>query len=280
MIMKKILTGLMSIMGLMGFWSCDKIEPEDYTIYNGAVITWTATTSSLTPVQRALVEKYTGPRCVNCPNADETLDAAHHQFGDKLVVIAINHPTGQGLPYPNQPDMRTTAGTTWDQYFGINAIPAAYLNRDRATQYQGSMSNISNDINTALQGAPMVAIEATAQTDGSKVNVEMQVELVQSYDNPLTITVALTEDSLAYKQLTPDNGVVDDYQHHHMLRAVATSYWGADVEMASAGSAAKGTLTFDLPEGCNPNHCNVVVFVSDKSSRRVLNSYQTGVMES
>ena len=276
--MKKIFFGLIGLICLVG---CDKIEPENYTIYASAPLVWEQGTS-FDAVQRAYVEKYTGPKCSNCPLADATLDAAHHQFGDKLAVISINHPAGQGIPFPNQPDLRTDDGTTWDNYFGINAIPAAYLNRDKAKQYSGSMDNITADISTAIGASPVVGIEVTAEdSEGNgKLEITASIVFAQNYSQPLTLTLALTEDSLAYKQILPDNSIEDEYVHNPMLRDVITDVWGADIDCTgAAGEARKTTVTYTVSDpSIKLENCNIVAFVSDKTSRKVLNCAQTRII--
>ena len=39
-------------MGLMFFMGCDKIIPEEYTIYDGAAVKWLANADAVTQVQR------------------------------------------------------------------------------------------------------------------------------------------------------------------------------------------------------------------------------------
>jgi hypothetical protein len=267
--MKKIFLGIIGLMGLMGLTTaCDKIEEGEYTVYDGAVVSWTAGSPIANPVQRAYVEKYTGPRCSNCPTADATLAAIHNE---NVVVVSINHPTGQGMPFPGEPDMRTDGGTAWDQYFGINAIPAAYINRDRTTQYLGEMGNIVSALNTALGQEPTVALEVSA-VHGAKVDITVDLQFLRSYSNPVTLTAAIVEDSLVYKQLLPDNSVDENYAHNHMLRKVITGFWGRDIEAnGSEGEALRGTLSFAPAEDINLANSHIVVFVSDKNSRRVLN---------
>ena len=272
--MRKFIFGLMGVAGLMCLVSCDKIEPEDYTIYSGPSIEWTQGDATVAPVQCAYVEKYTGPKCPNCPAADETLDAAHHQYGERLVIISVNHPKGQGIPFPNQPDLRTDDGTAWDNYYGINAIPAAYINRNTATQYSGAMSNITADIASALKESPIVGVSVTANdNDGNgKVDITANVVFAQSYTKPLTLTLAITEDSLAYKQIFGDV-TIDDYVHNHMLRDVITDTWGADIDCTgAAGEARKASITYTLPADVVAANCNIVALVSDKQSKKVLNS--------
>ena len=269
MVMKKIFLGIIGLMGLMGLTTaCDKIEEGEYTVYDGAVVSWTAGSPIANPVQRAYVEKYTGPRCSNCPTADATLAAIHNE---NVVVVSINHPTGQGMPFPGEPDMRTDGGTAWDQYFGINAIPAAYINRDRTTQYLGEMGNIVSALNTALGQESTVALEVSA-VHGAKVDITVDLQFLRSYSNPVTLTAAIVEDSLVYKQLLPDNSVDETYAHNHMLRKVITGFWGRDIEAnGSEGEALRGTLSFAPAEDINLANSHIVVFVSDKNSRRVLN---------
>lgn len=267
--MKKIFLGLIGLMGLMGLISCDKIEEGEYTVYDGAAVSWMYSEVDVAPVQRVYVEKYTGPRCSNCPLADATLEAIHN---DNVVMVSINHPTGQGTPYPNQPDMRTDGGSAWDQWFGINAIPAAYLNRDRSTQYQGDMGNIVGAINEALSAEPVIALDITATTDEDNVYVSVPIQFVKDYTLPVTLTVALVEDSLCYRQLLPDNSFDDNYVHNHMLRKVVTSFWGSEVMMASkAGEKVMGFMTFEVNSDINMANSHIVAFISDKATRKVLN---------
>ena len=273
--MKKIFWGIIGVLGIMGIMCCDKIEEEEYTVYDGASVSWMSSTTSLTPVQRVYVEKFTGPRCSNCPTADATLATIHN---DNVVMVSINHPSGQGIPYPGQPDIRTDGGTVWDKWYGINAIPAAYINRDRSTQYLGEMSNIVGDINQALTEEPIIAVEASAYANLDKVYTLVNLQFVKDYPNPLTMTVALVEDSLVYRQLLPDNSIDDEYVHNHMLRKVATSYWGADVEASGTmGEALMGTVNFSVDSGVNYENSHVVVFISDKATRKVLNCAQCDI---
>lgn len=269
--MKKIFYYLMGIIGTISLACCDKINPEEYTIYDGAVIKWEKTNTTITPVQRVYVEKYTGPKCNNCPLADATLNNIHNE---NVVVVSINHPTGQGTPFPDQPDMRTDGGNAWDNYFGINAIPSAFINRDQSKLYQGSMDNIVSDIDQALSTTPIVALDvaANATLNNDYVFVNIDLMFAKAYNRPVTMTVALIEDSLYYKQLLPDNSVDENYVHNHMLRKVITGFWGRDVEATgTAGECVLGELEFSPSDDVKLQNCHIVAFVSDKSSRKVLN---------
>jgi hypothetical protein len=268
--MKKALT-ILSAAALL-FAGCDKIASDEYTVYDGASVVWASSAHTVNPVQRAYVEKYTGPKCNNCPSADVTLDAAHDMYGDRLVTVSINHPVGMGVPFPGQPDMRTAGGTVWDQFFGINAIPAAYLNRDRSVQYLGEMSNITAAIGTTLQESPEIGLELSALTQNDDIVITVNLSFTKEHNIPLTLTVALIEDSLTYIQLN-GNDIDSNYVHNHMLRKVITSYWGADVKSTGkAGEDIAGFLYCKIPDDVKMENSHIVAFISDKSSKRVLNS--------
>lgn len=260
------------------FVACDKISPDEYTAASGADSGTGDWTNGGT--QYALVEKYTGPRCTNCPAADVTLDALHAQFGDKLIVISINHPVGQGEPFPNQPDMRTAAGTAWDQYFGINAIPAALLNRDRTKSFSGTMENLGNAIAAVVGSEPVIRLDLTAEADTAsrQLDITAAIHLYSDIETPLTLTLALTEDSLVYRQSTSES-IVPDYVHNHMLREVITATWGDEVPLSGvAGEEKQKHFTYTV---ANPDirleNCHVVGFLSRKDNRTVLNSAQQTV---
>ena len=133
------------------------------------------------------------------------------------------------------------------------------------------MGTIGGAIDAALGATPIVALEASA-TLGSRIDVDINLEFLADYADPVTVTVALVEDSLKYRQLMPDGSIEDEYAHNHMLRKVVTGFWGRDVDATGkAGEALQGRLAFELPEGVVAGNSHVVVFVSDKASRRVLN---------
>ncbi len=273
--MKKSILTLCAAALLLG--ACDKIEPAEdgtYTLFAGISATWSDGPAVGTD-QHVLVEKFTGPRCPNCPDADITLDAAHEQLGDKLVVISINHPVGQGTPYPGDLDLRTDDGTTWDHYYGINAIPSAYVNRDKSRTYSGAMSNITADLQSALGESPVLGVEvkATEAAEGA-IDITVGLQFVQSYSSPLTLTLALIEDSLAYRQ-SHGSEVIEGYMHNHMLRDVMTDVWGAEVD-ATGAAGEKRQATFSTyrvkDASIRLENCHVVAFVSDRATKRVLNT--------
>ena len=122
--MKKILA-ILPFAALL-FAACDKIEPGDngeYTIFAGATASWMDGTAIANPVHRALVEKYTGPKCVNCPTAAEEAHSLLTEYPDNLVVVAM-HPADNHFTQTGKPEYDYTCPEANDyyRYFGGTAV--------------------------------------------------------------------------------------------------------------------------------------------------------------
>lgn len=283
--MKKILILVSSL--LFFFASCDKIEPSEdgtYTVYSGAVGEWEDCSALSDHTHRVWIEKYTGPRCTNCPDADAVIHdiISQSQYSDKVVATAIHASAVFGYPIGNSPDLRTDEGEAWSQFFFGNAVsyPSVLLNRHK----NGSTYNIisptapfTTDIDNIL-GTPAdvaVSVEAHFDSQASKISITSSVELLNNISDDLTLTVLFIEDSLVATQRMGDGTENPNYVHNHVLRGLVTDKWGFDVDCdRTAGTARKVTLRADLPdrpEGVRQDKCQVVAFISDKSTRTIYN---------
>lgn len=263
---------------------CDKIDRNEYLTATGGNSAGSDWTNGGT--QRALVEKYTGPRCINCPLADETLDALHGQYHDNLVIVAITpYDNTMADPFPHQLDPRTAVGTTWAEYFGISRLPAAYINRDQSTMYDGAMDNIGSAIGTVLAKEPYIDLSISATPDiltddtvGHNVTIKVGIEVLKTIEGPFTFTLLMTEDSLVYRQSSPDGGVISDYPHNHILRDVLTSTWGEEIPLTgTAGEYRSKTYNYTVADSINVRNCNFVGFISRKNDRTVINCCQQSI---
>lgn len=270
--MKKILIGLMGLMGLMGIVGCDKIDPAERLIESGGG------DSQWAEGAVAYVEKFTGPLCSNCPMADRTIDNLHHTYGERLVVVSVTSITNsQGNPYGSEPTMQLEATRAWEQRYGALALPVAYINRgDKA--YTSSMNDLGGGIEEALRTVPTVKLTVEATCDGSTVDINTSAELVFDYADPVTLTLLITEDSLAYTQCD-GTSVVPDYVHNHMLRAVVTDPWGKSFGIGSTeGSRKNDHTSYNLGAlTIVPENSHVVALVCDAATHRVLACAQCDV---
>lgn len=261
--------------------SCDKVEEEQYWVYAGANGTWYDTDEDVPAVQRAFVEKYTGVRCVNCPKADVVLHDALAKYGEQLVVVAI-HSGAFGEPYSGDEDLRTGDGTKWYEYFGISGQPAALLMRAKngaAWDIFTPTSNFDDKIDAVISPAPEVSIKVVPVADGGKTTgADIYLSFEKTVDDSLTLTLLLTEDKIYTAQDSRTKARIENYEQNHVLRAIITDPWGTDVAASgAAGEKRTVRLPFDMNERWHAENCHLVAFVSDKSSRRILNVAQASL---
>ena len=270
--MKKILISLIGLMGIAGMVSCDKIDPAERLIESGG------NESQWAEGAVAYVEKYTGPLCSNCPMADRTIENLHHTYGDRLIVVSVTSITNsQGNPYGSEPSMQLEATRVWEQRYGALALPVAYINRgDKA--YTSSMNDLGGGIEEALMTAPTVKVSVSAEMEGTNVEINTSAELGTDYADPVTLTLLITEDALAYTQCD-GTSVVPDYVHNHMLRAVVTDSWGKSFAIGTtAGSKKNDHTSYNLGAlTIVPENSHVVALVCDAATHRVLGCAQCNI---
>lgn len=258
--------------------SCDKIPQDEYTVFSGAAGEWFDGNGVSDHSQRAIIEKYTGVRCVNCPNADVTITAATAQYGDKLIALAIHDSSNFTRPIGNTPRLSSEDGNTWSNFFGVLAAgeyPTALINRtlngsawDLFTPTSGINSRVDNIINQT----PKVAIQTDAANNNGSVSINVNLEFLQTVSEPLTLTLLIMEDGIIATQKYPDHED-ENYIHNHVLRDVITDVWGADIDCTGASGEKRVALFNYTPASSEWNlaNCHIVAMVSKKDSREILN---------
>lgn len=270
--MKKILIGLMGLVGIMGMVCCDKIDPAERLIEAGGNEELWADGAM------AYIEKYTGPLCGNCPLADRTIENLHHTYGDRMIVVSVTSVTNsQGTPYGTEPSMQVEATRVWEESLGPLALPVAYINRD-GKAYTSSMNDLGGGIEGVLITIPTAKVSMSATTDGSTIDITTDIELMENHTDPMTLTLLITEDSLKYTQIDNPN-VVPDYVHNHMLRAVVTDSWGKSLSMGTTmGATKRDNTSYELGSlTIIPANSHVVALVCDASTHRVLGCAQCNI---
>ncbi len=263
--------------------SCDKIEEGEYLVYSGSTATWQDGTHIANPRNRVLLEKYTGMRCTNCPQADTVIAALQSSYGDNLVVVAVHAIDVFAKPYTGNEDLRTEAGNAWVGYFGITSLPKVLVNRSGG---QMAVAAAASAIEAAMAATPAVAMELGVSYDNStrKLRITPNIEFLQDMEGQLTLTLVITEDSITGRQASGSTHI-ENYVYNHVLRTAVTDLWGTDIGgEGRAGECRKGTFGYTLPETW-PNgksvvsqRCHVVAFVSDKENRQILQSAESKIV--
>ena len=278
--MKRIyrLFAIVSI-AVLAMTSCDKIEEENYIVFAGAAGQWYDGNGVSDHSQRAIIEKYTGVRCVNCPAADDAINDALAQYGHQMIALAIHDSSSFTRPIGDTPRLSTEDGNAWSIFFGVREAgqyPTALVNRTltgTAWDLFIPTSGINSRIESALIKTPVVAVADSAYLNNDTVNITVDIEFLQNVSDELTITLLIMEDSLVVTQRQADGSDQEDYVHNHVLRDVITDIWGADI-IANGNNGEKRVALFNYaaykPEW-RLDKCHIVAMISKKATREILN---------
>lgn len=259
--------------------SCDKIDSNEYLVFSGAAGEWFDGNGVSDHSQRAIIEKYTGVRCVNCPTADVAISDALAQYGDKLIALAIHDSSSFTRPIGDNPRLSTEDGNTWSNYFGVRAAgeyPAGLISRTlngSAWDLFTPTSGINNRVDNILNNDAQIAVAVNAKSDDNAVTINVNLEFLQTVNDKLTVTLLIMEDGLVVTQRQPDGSDDENYVHNHVLRDVITDIWGADID-CTGKAGEKRVAQFSYTEAkaeWDLAKCNIVALISNKESRQILN---------
>lgn len=213
----------------------------------------------------ALLEEFTGMRCVNCPDghaiANDILAARPGEF------IPVNlHAGAYANPRPGDPDYTTDYGNELLHHLKVQAFPTGTMNR---VAYNGNRV-IGRDVwreatRLIVNQTSPVNLWCEANYDDATGNLKIDVEgyfTSDLTDPDLNLNVLLLQDNIEGPQ-TPHN----HYVHNHMLRTTLTGLWGEAVNGGKAGESFTTSYTYKLPADfkgveCKPQDMQVVVTIN------------------
>lgn len=243
--------------------------------------------------RRVLVEEFTGNRCVQCPAGSVLLANLDESLKENLIVVSI-HAGFFAQPWPGNPgsaskfDFRTPGGDFLLGYLGApTGYPSAVINRKKfpnETDLQLISNQWSSRITAELKGDPVVDISAKIQynTDKRTLDVMTDVQAFQSISDPLHVTLMITESGIVDRQgvLTSmdPSGVIENYTHNHVLRAILTSNDGDKVaDNLTTGQHTQHLLNYTLPSNWNPANCELIAFVHNPITKEVYQAVEVHI---
>lgn len=251
------------------FSACDKIEGNYYEISNREEVTVNFPELNVENVYRKiLIDEFTGHMCNNCPQGHAILEDLHQMYGDTLVMIGI-HFTTLARPFGSiySYDFRTEEGNALGNYFEINGIPAAIVNRVFKSKGWPREQWLSAVAEVDRSEVP-VAIQMINQlnTSDSILKANVKVTLLQNYPQKLKLYLYLTEDGIVKPQ---KNGTEDilDYTHNHVLRSAfkePTGYLLNNGNLIAAGENETLAVSLNYSKtDWNIDNCSVIALVVD-----------------
>ena len=258
-----------------GFVSCDVIDENDRYIE--------VEEQGGERVQRLLIEEFTGHKCVNCPDGAAIVHEIQEYYPGRVMVIGIHAgmlamPTGE---FAKQ-NFITADGQTYYNSFGVQANPAALLNRVHFTGEDWAVRTKEKWMTYAISELGKEPVcEVTPVVEYNAETRELQVTTeVEAYENMpanLNLQVQIVENVIGM-QLKPGDVVDEEYEHNHVFRAAANGTWGESIESLPAGETRSYTCNATISEKWVPENCAVVVFVYENESKRVLQCNQATVV--
>lgn len=279
-----IFLSLTAVLALLAISACDKLEEPFLQPTGGG-------NDTIGAEKIVLLEEYTGHQCPNCPRGAIAVRNILLTYGKRVVAVAV-HAGFYARVSPGTPfiaDYRTDAGTTYDQFFGINGIiPRGMVNRSGygTPALLLNPEEFAEQVSIALSAAPVATLQITVQYDAQTriCNISTRINFLQHIPDQLNLSVWIVEDSIvspqknAIAELGPD--IIHDYVHRHVLRGVANGTWGQVVESeALPGTSTVLSSQATIQDHWNPDHCSIVAFLYNAQTHEVLQAAEVKIIE-
>ena len=260
------------------------------------------------PVQRVVLEEYTGSDCGNCPLGIRAIENLEGYFHSQFIPITLRCYGG---------DYLGNGVTAYAAFLGLQAAPTGMINRGGVTN---PMATSTTDYVFSGQGLfDENGVEQLCWLDyvqqefalGTDLNVDLAStydESAKTFEATVTVTPAISlqsQDLRVFTVLTEDN--LETYQSNYMssIESAALGEWGKggkygqgtvypymamDVARTSygttfagtngllpanltAGQAYTATINGALPSNVDvPANCKLTVMIIDGNTQRVVNS--------
>ena len=261
----------------------------DDNISNENSGSFVATVIPYVPVHRPLVEEFTGLWCGWCPRGYLAMEWLAELYGDNEVTICYHSNDAMAVTstYPVPP----------------GALPSAYVDRQsRIDPYYGSSGEqfgISKDVEEAMSQLAIGEINVEAEISGNQVNVNTYTTFVTDVeDSNYLVGYVLLANGLSDPKWLQRNDYAsaagiykdtpleilttwDSYVAGLVYNDVAVDVSGMNGVEGSLPSTLKTgeiyehSYSFDISRNTlikNKENLVVVVFITDRSSRRILNA--------
>ncbi|MDP3463208.1 MAG: T9SS type A sorting domain-containing protein [Bacteroidales bacterium] len=216
------------------------------------------------PREMVLLEIGTGTWCVYCPGAamgaDDLIENGHP------VAVIENH---NGDPFAN------TYSNARNSYYAISGYPTAFF--DGQNPYVGGSNNQSlyssylARVNQRLAVPTSFTVEIFGDNNGDLYEITVRVEKLAEYTGNLVVHLALTESEIMYNW---------QGQNHlnFVNRLMAPSASGTPLTIA-VGEVVDTDLTFTFNNSWVPEHCELVAWVQNNSTKEVVHSNKVALLD-
>ena len=217
-----------------------------------------------------LLEEFTGKGCTNCPKGSRELENLLTQFPNNLVAVSLHagfFANPQFFPL-GEYDLRTEEGEFLIEYLSQPlGYPSGVVNRTPVNgDMQISLNQWASAITSAIQVPPAIdiSIERTYDVQSRQLVVTVSGIGKETLSGEIRVSIMLTESGIIDAQDDFEaGGIVEDYEHKHVLRDMMTPVTGAPVLSAiTTGQTFSETFTKTLDDVWDADKMEITAFVS------------------
>lgn len=282
---------------LMAFtWvACKEQTPTGLNLTDsGAKDTTYVTAQPETPqTKKVLIEELTGSSCTNCPTGTTMLKGFMTQYPGRIVATALHSgfltdkPVGAIYYFPNddadQLRLFFNEGDPGKPSAAFDRVKAIGGNSDGKyfIGHGGTGADWITALNDRLSKTTPVNLHITSSfnTTTQKIDVKTTIAFTQAFNEPLSLTLYVIEDSIVDVQLDKTLGAIPDYTFNHVFRKLVTPVGGEAVLDSIANKTAGRVLVRNISfapnvsgdQVWNLDHCHIVgILHKTGSSKEVL----------
>lgn len=218
---------------------------------------------------KVIVEIGTGTWCYYCPGS--ALGADDLIANGKEVAIIEHHGPAGSDPYA------TTASVARNSFYGITGYPTAWFdggNEVVGGSHTASMySNYLSKYNQRIAVPSSFTLEMNGFNSDMDYSVIVTAEQVASYSGGgATLHLVLTESDIVYSW----QGLSE---LHFVNRLMVPNQNGTSIVFDGVNDQVSTQLTFSLDPSWVPEHCELVAFLQDNTSREILQGMKVSLMD-
>ncbi|MFN4235243.1 MAG: Omp28 family outer membrane lipoprotein [Bacteroidia bacterium] len=291
--MKRLLSITLITGIILGLNSCDYVkQPFENIIVSALDTTNTFNDNDSIPIQRILVEEFTGHTCGNCPEAAYILDSLKKNiYKEQMILVSIHagffaEPYTSGTKYLT--DFRTASGDTYFNDFNVQGTPKAMINRNRSIINNGnyaftSPSQWNTVLNALKDSTPSAQILLSFMYDESSRNLSTSVKIpiLKNLNGSYALVLYFIEDNIVdWQKIYPNKpvpgygtGDIEFYTHKHVLRGTINGTWGETVITSAAtigDTLTKNYSAFNVKTDWNIDNGYIVAYLYNTATKEIL----------
>lgn len=233
---------------LFVFCSCNNISEDERLIdIPSAIIK-----------RNVLVEEFTGQRCINCPNAANTLHDIQKNYSSNNVIVVSIH--GGNLAVANSSKtvgFRTKLADLYYNNYNKPLLPSAIINKQGGVLPQAQWAS---EIYNKLQEETNTNIILNCTIKNSTLSIATTIKYNDETKQNAKLQLWLVEDSVVAPQQFPNNIIKKDYLHNNILREAINGTSGQDIVLEHNKDNIYNNK-IDINTAYNKNNLHVVAFV-------------------